>query len=274
MKLTVSSKTVIENLHSMSVPEIRQAALQLGPPYPRKLLDALGEDKRVGVQRVLEDLCSRQRLHGRQKRRIQDMLRYEREAQDEGYAVIAGVDEVGRGPLAGPVVAAAVILPPDVRWADVNDSKLLTDERRREALTLISAAARIGVGVVSVEEIERINIHRASLLAFKLAIEDLDRVPDMALIDGRHKTTLDIPQRAIVKGDRSSLSIAAASIVAKVTRDEMMLEYDRRYPEYGFAKHKGYGTPEHLAMIRKFGICPIHRRSFAGVRETSQYQLI
>ncbi|GAB4340457.1 MAG: ribonuclease HII [Candidatus Abyssubacteria bacterium] len=202
------------------------------------------------------------------------MLQYEREAQENGYAVIAGVDEVGRGPLAGPVVAAAVILPPDVRWAEVNDSKLLSDEQRREALTIISAAADIGVGVVSIEEIDRLNIHRASLLAFKLAIEDLTRVPDFVLIDGRHEATLGIPQRAIVKGDKLSLSIAAASIVAKVTRDQMMLEYDKRYPQYGFAKHKGYSTAQHIAMIKQFGICPIHRRSFAIIREALQLQLI
>jgi ribonuclease HII len=202
------------------------------------------------------------------------MLHYERHARAEGFTVVAGVDEVGRGPLAGPVVASAAILPPEAGWPEVNDSKALSEARRRRAFGIIAATADIGIGVVSVEEIDRINIQKANLLAIKLAIEDLARAPDLVLIDGRLTAGLAVPQRAIVKGDRRSMSIAAASIVAKVVRDRMMLEFDRKYPQYKFAKHKGYGTAEHLALIKKFGICSIHRRSFAPITECLQQRLL
>jgi ribonuclease HII len=135
---------------------------------------------------------------------------------------------------------------------------------------MIVAVADIGIGVVSPEEIDRINIYRANVLAMKLALEDLDCIPGLVLVDGKPVPRLDIPQRAIVKGDRQSMSIAAASIVAKVIRDQMMLEFDKRYPEYMFARHKGYGTADHLESIKKYGICPIHRRSFAPVRDSLQ----
>jgi ribonuclease HII len=172
------------------------------------------------------------------------------------------------------VVAAAVILPPDLEPAGINDSKSLTDARRREALAMIAASgADIGLGVVSVEEIDRVNIYKANLLAMRLAVEDLVRKPDFVLVDGRPAPGLGVPQRAIVKGDRLSMSIAAASIVAKVVRDQMMLEFDKKYPQYMFAKHKGYGTAEHMALIKENGVCPIHRRSFAPVRESLQGRL-
>jgi len=258
----------IEELSAKSLSEIRESLSVLEPPYPRALLCALKQDSRSGALRIWNELQAKQAADSRVKRRVRLMLDHERQARTEGFSIVAGVDEVGRGPLAGPVVAAAVILPPSIeRMAAINDSKLLSDAQRRETLTHIAAAADIGVGVVSVDEIDRINIHRANLLAMKLAIEDLNNPPDLVLIDGRHQVILELPQRTIIKGDRLSMSIAAASIVAKVVRDEMMLEFDKKYPQYGFAHNKGYATSDHLAALQKHGASPIHRRSFAPVRE-------
>jgi ribonuclease HII len=258
----------VEELPTSNLPDIRQALSALPPPYPRKLLDALRQDTRTGALQIWNELRARQLAGARVKRRVLRMLQHEKQAKAEGFSVIAGVDEVGRGPLAGPVVAAAVILPSSLeRFASINDSKLLTDAQRREALILISASADIGVGIVSVEEIDRINIHRANLLAMKLAIEDLEGHPEMVLIDGRHQVTLAMTQRTIIKGDKLSMSIAAASIVAKVIRDQMMLEFDKKYPQYDFAQNKGYGTSEHLAALKIHGVSPIHRRTFAPVRD-------
>lgn len=255
---------------SMTLAEIKEATSSLIPPYPKELLEALEEDGRTGARLVREKLSARQRAREREQSRIERMLEHERRARADGFEVIAGVDEVGRGPLAGPVVAAAVILPLWLRSAEINDSKSLSEGRRREAMAAIAAVADVGIGVVGPKEIDRVNIYRANLLAMRLALEDLPRRPDVVLVDGRSAPGLGIPQRAIIKGDRLSMSIAAASIVAKVVRDRMMLEFDKRYPEYMFAKHKGYGTAEHLESIRKNGVCPIHRRSFAPVRERLQ----
>ncbi len=252
----------------MTLAEIKEALSSLRPPYPRELLDALEEDERAGARLLREKLLARQRARERDQARIERMLSHERSARADGFEVIAGVDEVGRGPLAGPVVAAAVILPPELRSAEINDSKSISEARRREAMAAIVAVADVGVGVVSPGEIDRVNIYKANLLAMRLAIEDLDRRPDVVLVDGKKAPGLGVPQRAIVKGDKLSMSIAAASIVAKVVRDRMMVEFDRKYPQYMFAKHKGYGTAEHLESIRKNGVCPIHRRSFAPIRES------
>jgi len=264
----------VDDLGSMTLSDIRRALSNLNPPYSDELLKALDKDERAGAGQLLERLRSRQRAREQTRRHIEKMFRHERQARAEGYNLIAGVDEVGRGPLAGPVVAAAVILPPDLEPVGINDSKSLTDARRREALAMIAASgADIGLGVVSVEEIDRVNIYKANLLAMRLAVEDLVRKPDFVLVDGRPAPGLGVPQRAIVKGDRLSMSIAAASIVAKVVRDQMMLEFDKKYPQYMFAKHKGYGTAEHMALIKENGVCPIHRRSFAPVRESLQGRL-
>jgi ribonuclease HII len=259
---------------SMTLSAIRKALSNLDPPYPDNLLDALAEDGRAGARQLLRRLESRRRAQQRDRERIKRMLQHERRARADGFSVVAGVDEVGRGPLAGPVVAAAAILPPDFASAEINDSKSISEAQRRRALALILAVADIGIGVVSVEEIDRVNIHRANMHAIKLAVEDLGRRPDIVLIDGaRPAPGLRILQRAIVRGDKLSMSIAAASIVAKVIRDRMMVEFDKKYPQYMFAKHKGYGTAEHMASIRENGICPIHRRSFAPVRESLRGRL-
>lgn len=185
-----------------------------------------------------------------------------------GYQLVAGIDEAGRGPLAGPVVAAAVILHPDYPVDGVNDSKKLS-ERQREQLfgQITNKAVAIGIGSVSADIIDRINILQATRLAMLEAIQQLSPCPDALLIDGI--TTIDSPlyQQTIKQGDSRSASIAAASIIAKVTRDRLMLEYDREFPQYGFARHKGYGSTAHLAALRQHGPCPIHRTSFGGVRE-------
>lgn len=197
-------------------------------------------------------------------------LRPEHEARVEGYACIAGVDEAGRGPLAGPVVAGAVILPPGCAVpAGLDDSKKLTPVRRERlfAELLESSGVVHGVGLATVEEIDRINILKATHLAMARAVEALGVAVDFCLIDGLPVPGFPYLHRATVKGDSISLSIAAASILAKVTRDHMMEEADREYPLYGFAKHKGYGTKQHLEALRRHGPCPLHRRSFGPVAQ-------
>lgn len=199
-----------------------------------------------------------------------DMLQFEVMARRQGFQAIAGVDEAGRGPLAGPVVAAAVILPEGHIIPGVDDSKKLTESMRIKLYDrIMSEAVSVGVGTSDNQTVDRINILQATLRAMESAIKILAVYPDCLLIDGISKTSLDIHQKAIKKGDSLSQSIAAASIIAKVTRDRIMEEYDRQYPEYGFARHKGYGSSSHLAAIAEFAPCPIHRLTFRGVREHS-----
>ncbi len=194
---------------------------------------------------------------------------YEDKVTEMGFRRIAGVDEAGRGPLAGPVVSAAVILPGDFSVPGVIDSKKLTPKKRFRLFDEIREnALSIGVGIVEPEKIDRINILQASLLSMAEAVKELSTSPDYLLIDGIFPIEMgDIAQEAVKKGDSLSISIAAASIIAKETRDRIMLEYDREYPLYGFASHKGYPTRAHKKAIRENGICPIHRKTFRGVRE-------
>ena len=192
-----------------------------------------------------------------------DKLIHERKLRGRGFVRIAGIDEAGRGPLAGPVVAAAVILPGDHIVPDVNDSKQLSDEQRRLLFEeLRENASSIGLGIVGEEDIDDINILQATLKAMSLAVSNLGEHADYALIDGNQGPELEIPFRNIVDGDEKCYSIAAASIVAKVARDDIMIEFDRVFPQYGFARHKGYSTEEHRSAIQHYGPCPIHRRSF------------
>ncbi len=184
-----------------------------------------------------------------------------------GYRRIAGLDEVGRGPLAGPVVAAAVILPPGGIGQELFDSKQIPSKKREALYEAIFSGASVGIGLLGQEEIDRINILQASLQVMALAVRNLPVAPDFLLIDGPHGLAVPIPQKLIPKGDRLSNSIAAASIVAKVTRDRLMMEYHEKYPQYNFAKHKGYGTEEHRAAIERFGVCELHRKTFRGVKE-------
>jgi ribonuclease HII len=188
---------------------------------------------------------------------------YENAFKNDKIKVICGIDEAGRGPLMGPVVAAACILPEGFVLEGLNDSKKLT-EKKREALfdLIVENALSYCVAMASVEEIEELNILNATMLAMNRAVKGLSIPADMALIDGDKSRGFDIPTKTVVKGDATVPSIAAASILAKVSRDRMCDEYDKEYPEYGFAKHKGYGTKAHMDAIRQFGPCPVHRRSF------------
>jgi len=197
-----------------------------------------------------------------------DMLEFESLARRQGSLVIAGVDEAGRGPLAGPVVAAAVILPEGHYIDGVDDSKKLTEAKRNILFDVImKQAVSVGVGISDSQTVDRINILQATLRAMESAVKILAPQPDCLLIDGISKTALQLRQKTIKKGDSLSLSIAAASIIAKVTRDRIMAVYDKEYPGYGFAGHKGYGSAAHMAAIAALGPTPVHRLTFRGVRE-------
>lgn len=206
--------------------------------------------------------------------RIQNMLRFERELWGRGVTFVAGLDEAGRGPLAGPVVAAAVVFPRDVFIPQIDDSKKLSENVREELFAVIvQQAMDFGIGQAEVEEIDDINILQASFLAMKRALSKLKTKPEYLLVDGRAFPNDDVPFTPIIKGDSLSFSIAAASILAKVTRDRIMRQYDFEFPEYGFASHKGYATAAHLDAIAKFGFCPIHRQSFHPRRFSPQLSL-
>jgi ribonuclease HII len=205
----------------------------------------------------------------------EERLGFERELWRQGTTLVAGVDEAGRGPLAGPVVAGAVLFPHGwletgllAELRDLNDSKQLTELQREKYFGIITAHPdiRFGIAIVDAETIDRINILQATHQAMNLALARLEPAPQHVLVDGRAVRTMRFPSTPLVKGDCRSYSIAAASVLAKVTRDRVMLDYDRAYPGYGFAEHKGYGTPQHLAAIAALGPCPIHRRSFAPIR--------
>lgn len=192
-----------------------------------------------------------------------DWYAYEKRAGEQGFSAVCGIDEAGRGPLAGPVCAAAVILPPDCDIPGLNDSKKLS-EKKREALfpVIQEKALAFGIGWATAEEIDRVNILQATFLAMARAVEALPAPANYALVDGNRMPPLPIPGETIVKGDATSASIAAASILAKVSRDRLLRRLDEEHPEYGFAKHKGYGTQAHYEAIRKYGLLPEHRRSF------------
>lgn len=195
-------------------------------------------------------------------------LRHEKLAYKDGATVIAGVDEAGRGPLAGPVVAAACILPQEFRHKTLNDSKQLSEQQRKEIYAELAARddVQYATGMSDVGVIDTYNILRATHRAMVLALDALPVRPDFVLVDGLPVKAIRIRQKAIVKGDAKSFSIAAASVIAKVTRDRLMLQLHEQFPQYNFAQHKGYGTPEHLAALQEFGPCPFHRRTFEPVR--------
>ena len=199
---------------------------------------------------------------------MKDLWVFEKKAIGKGCKNIAGIDEAGRGPLAGPVVSAAVILPVTFRNSEITDSKKLSPQKRQRLYDVIYAqAVSIGIGIVDPIEIDRINILQASLLAMAMTVENLAPRPDYLLIDGIFPISIDLPQQPIARGDALSISIAAASIIAKVTRDRLMQKYHHYYPQFDFPKHKGYPTQAHREAIRKYGYCPIHRKSFKGVKE-------
>ncbi len=193
---------------------------------------------------------------------------FEKQAIQQGYQCVAGVDEAGRGPLAGPVTAAAIVLPTDQDFSGLDDSKKLTEERREYFYEKLTRLTDLWfVAVVDSPCIDEINILQATRLAMKQAVEKLKRVPDLVLVDGNQRIDIQSDQQTLVKGDQRCLSIAAASVLAKVTRDRLMHNYHQRYPDYGFDQHKGYGTKFHRDSIREHGPCEIHRKSFKGVKE-------
>lgn len=195
--------------------------------------------------------------------RIKKMQEIENDKRKQGYKLICGVDEAGRGPLCGPVVAGAVILKEDEVIIGINDSKKISEKKREKLFDEINEKAiAVSVGIVWQDEIDEINILNATKKAMKMAVENLKIKPDYCLIDGNQKVNLDIDYETVIKGDMLSESIAAASIIAKVTRDRMLIEDDKKYPEYGFAKHKGYGTKAHIEAIKKYGLCDLHRKTF------------
>ena len=227
------------------------------------IIEEYKADLRSGVQKEIEKALKKIDALEKEKARTQNLWKYEREYAS--YTYICGIDEVGRGPLAGPVVAGAVILPTDCDILYLNDSKQLS-EKKREMLydEIMEKALAVGVGVVSPAVIDEINILQADYEAMRIALSQLSIKPSVLLNDAVTIPGVDIKQVNIIKGDAKSVSIAAASIVAKVTRDRMMAEYDKLYPEYGFASNKGYGSAAHIAAIKEIGPCPIHRRSFIG----------
>lgn len=226
-----------------------------------ELLAQYEQDERSGVQAECKKAQKRLQAYEAERQRIWQMKSFEREY--EGFGYVCGIDEVGRGPLAGPVVAGAVILPKDCQILYLNDSKQLTAKKREELYDVIMAeAVSVGLGFVGPERIDEINILQATYEAMREAIGKLDPLPDVLLNDAVTIPGVSIRQVPIIKGDAKSVSIAAASIVAKVTRDRMMEQYDEVFPEYGFAQNKGYGAAAHIEAIRKYGPTPIHRRSF------------
>ncbi|MDX1631656.1 MAG: ribonuclease HII [Thermoanaerobaculia bacterium] len=251
-----------------SIAELRNRLLEEGEPVTSHLMQKLRRDPRRGVQKLHRILERRRAKEKEREKRRESLLHFERILWSSGIERLAGVDESGVGPLAGPVVAAAVMFPPETEIEGVDDSKQLEAETRRElAVTIRERATGVAVGTVSVEEIDELNIYHGALLAMRRAVEGLPRSPQHLLVDAREIPELEIPQNRFDKGDGINFSIAAASIVAKVHRDRLMKELDRRFPEYGFASHKGYGTAEHQKAIRVHGPCPAHRRSFKFIRE-------
>lgn len=244
-----------------TIKERLQLIQEENDPY----LELLRQDSRVGVQKLLSQWEKRLAKEAAQVAKYQEMMVFEQAFYEQGHRFIAGIDEVGRGPLAGPVVACAVILSPDHPIYGLDDSKKLSAKRRGELFAQIQEnALGIGIGVVEPREIDRVNIYQASRQAMLLAVKELPFPPSALLLDAM---TIDspLPQEKIIKGDARSVSIAAASIVAKELRDSLMKEYHEQYPHYGFDKNAGYGTKVHLEGLEKYGPCDIHRRTFAPV---------
>jgi len=252
----------------LSIDEIRKHLAHRLGLLPRDTIVRLEQDPRTGVRRIAAQARSLRERLLRENRRLRRLFVIERGLRREGYGLIAGVDEAGVAPLAGPVVAAAVILPPAFSIPGLDDSKKILNPGRREKLAnqIKRDAVSWAVGEASVEEIDRLNIFRAALLAMERAVAGLAVMPDFVLVDARTLPSVSVPQRGIIHGDSLSGSIAAASIIAKTSRDACMIELDRQYVGYGFSSHKGYPTPEHCRLLMQKGALPVHRRSFAPVR--------
>lgn len=252
-------------MKKLTIKEIKEKLAFIDDKKDPFLIELL-KDERKGVQTALKQWQKKQAGIQALKDRFVHMNKYENEVQHAGYSRIAGIDEVGRGPLAGPVVSAAIILDPNQPIIGLNDSKKLSLGKRLELFKEINEKAQaIGIGIVTAAEIDRLNILQATKLSMNKAVANLSTAPDFLLVDAETIET-HIPQQAIVKGDMNSNSIAAASIIAKVTRDQMMAEYSVKYPGYDFSSNVGYGTRAHLEGLEKLGVTPIHRQSFAPVK--------
>jgi ribonuclease HII len=256
---------VARDLSRFPLAEVRRLLAE--GPLTAHLVEGLRRDRRSGVQALYEPARRRFERERGERLRLDAMLNFERVLWRQGVARIAGVDEAGTGPLAGPVVAAAVIFPPRCEVAGIDDSKRLDAPTRERLAEEITAHAAVGVGTADVAEIDRLNVYHAALLAMRRAVEALPEPPEHLLVDARTVPGVDLPQNTFQKGDGINYSIAAASIIAKTHRDALMDALDREHPGYGLARHKGYATPEHQAAIRRLGPSPIHRRSFHFIRE-------
>lgn len=246
-----------------TIGEIKQKLNEASPDMLPEVIKLFEVDERAGVLKEIEKARSRYDKYKQELARTYAISEYERKYSD--YTYICGIDEVGRGPLAGPVVAGAVILPKDCDILYINDSKKLTEKKREELYDIImEKAIATGIGYASVERIDEINILQATFEAMRDAISKLAVSPDILLNDAVTIPQVMIPQVPIIKGDAKSISIGAASIIAKVTRDRLMVQYDEVFPEYGFASNKGYGSAQHIEAIKKIGPCPIHRKTFIG----------
>ena len=244
-----------------SIQEIKEKFKNTSVQELPALCEIYGADERKGIQKLVEQGQKRVLALEKEKERLKQMREFEHKYEHLGY--ICGIDEVGRGPFAGPVVAGAVILPPDCEILYVNDSKQLSEKMREQLYDeIMEKAVSVAVGYASPQRIDEINILQATYEAMREAVSKLEVTPQILLNDAVTIPQITIPQVPIIKGDAKSISIAAASIVAKVTRDRLMREYDRIMPEYGFASNKGYGSKEHIEAIKKYGPTPIHRRSF------------
>src|SRR6476620_2695907 len=259
----------LEQLLTKSIPELKDRYVERERPVPRGLVDALENDSRQGAHHLAKLIRERWRKNRAEGQRLHNLLRFEIDLWEQGFNFIAGVDEAGMAPLAGPVIAGAVILPRNYKLKKLNDSKKILDHEMREelAVQIKQDAVCWSFGFAEVEEIDKINIYHAGLLAMQRAVSGLNCAPDFVLVDARRIPQCPAPQRGIIRGDALSASIAAASIIAKTTRDAHMLEMDTLYQGYGFASHKGYPTPEHCRALKELGAVAIHRRSFGRVRE-------
>lgn len=254
---------IILEFNNMKFYEIKDYFNSLSIEKYPNFIKLLQEDSRITVQNYAISVHKKYLNYLNEKKRIEKLKYYENKAFSRGYNLIAGIDEVGRGPLAGPVVSAAVILPKDFNVLHINDSKKITPKKREELYNKIQEyALDVGVGIVNSQIIDDINIYQATKMSMAIAVNNLKNTPDILFIDAMKCENIPIKQLSIIKGDSRSISIAAASIIAKVTRDRIMEEYHKKFPQYAFNKNKGYGTEEHRDAIIDFGFLNIHRKTF------------
>lgn len=250
-------------MKKMKVKDIEESIKLMSIENALEYLNEIKMTQQANVNKLIEKYEKKLEKKRKEFLRLDEMMVYEKKAAEYGFNLVCGIDEAGRGPLAGPVVAGAVILPQNIYIEGLNDSKKVSPEKREVLFDIIGKSAiAYGVGIIDEKQIDKINILNATKEAMREAVRKLIVKPDCLLVDAERIENINIKQKAIIKGDTLSISIAAASIMAKVTRDRIMEQYDEIYPDYGFKKHKGYGTQEHIHAIKKFGICPIHRIGF------------